>query len=150
LGVEVTRRLHDAAWTGAYAPEVTEAVYAELIDRARCVLSSGRPVVLDASFRSPSLRNEARKLARAHGVPFYFVECRAALDECRRRLERRAGEVSVSDGRLEIFDEFVARWAPPTEVPEHEHVIVDTTKPIDENAGFLGSRLPVWPPGLTE
>src|SRR5207245_342793 len=79
LGVEPTTRMNDRAWSGAYADDVTERVYGELFRRARAVLSSGRPVVLDASFRSRALRDEARALAREHHVPFYFVECRADL-----------------------------------------------------------------------
>jgi uncharacterized protein len=150
LGVEPKARLHDAPWSGAYAPEITSRVYGELVRRARCVLSSGRPVVLDASFRSSAARDDARRLARDYGVPFYFVECRAEPGECRRRLGRRAEESHVSDGRLEIFDEFAARWDPAGEVPEAEHLIVDTEKPLETNARYLEGVLPAWPSGLTQ
>lgn len=149
LGVEETTRLDDAAWAGAYAPEVTDAVYAKLLGRARCVLSSGRPVVLDASFRSPSMRDDARRMAREFGVPFYFLECRADPEECRRRLRARTKAASVSDGRLEIFDDFVAKWEPPSEIPSDEHLVVDTTIPLAENLVTLSHRLPTWPAGFT-
>jgi hypothetical protein len=55
----------------------------------------------------------------------------------------------VSDGRLEIFDEFVARWEPADELPPREHVVVDTGLPIDANVARLERELPVWPEGFT-
>src|ERR1019366_10282683 len=73
LGVEATVPLHELAWHGAYDPAVTERVYAEALRRAEVVLASGRPVVLDASFRSSEMRRAAHNLARAHGVPFRFI-----------------------------------------------------------------------------
>jgi aminoglycoside phosphotransferase family enzyme/predicted kinase len=149
LGVAPTSPMEDPAWSGAYAPEVTERVYRELFRRAGSVLRSRRSVVLDASFRSRALRDEARKLAREHGVPFYFVECRADPDECRRRLRRRAETRTISDGRLEIFDDFLARWERIDEIAPREHVVVDTSLSIDENAKRLMDTLPSWPPGLT-
>jgi aminoglycoside phosphotransferase family enzyme/predicted kinase len=150
LGVQPTTRIDDAVWSGAYAPDFTERVYTELLRRAGCVLSSGRPVVLDATFRSRAEREAARALGRDRGVPFYFVECRVDREECRRRLHHRGGEPSVSDGRLEIFDAFVARWEPVDELPAAEHLVVDTSRPIESNAERLRDELPTWPPGLTD
>jgi hypothetical protein len=150
LGAAPTTPMRDAAWTGAYAPDFTERVYAEVLRRAGCVLSSGRPAILDASFRSRALRRGAQALAREHGVPFYFVECRADPDECRRRLRERAKQRSVSDGRLEIFDEFLARWEPVDELPPQEHLIVDTCLPLETNVARLRNELPVWPQGFTK
>jgi len=57
----------------------------EIRRRAAAVLSSGRPVVLDASFRCRRQRQAARRLAAAHRVPFDFVECRAELGALRQR-----------------------------------------------------------------
>lgn len=149
MGVPPMTRLGDAAWAGAYTEAITERVYGEVFRRAGCVLSSGRPVVLDASFRTRALRAAARKLAMDHGVPFYFVECRADLDECRRRLRAREGEQIVSDGRLEIFDDFVSSFEPIDELPSTEHLIVNTTLPAEANASRLEAELPTWPNGLT-
>lgn len=150
LSAAPTTPMRDAPWTGAYTPDLTDRVYTEVLRRADCVLASGRPAVLDASFRSRSLRRRARALARERGVPFYFVECRADPDECRRRLRERAKQTSVSDGRLEIFDDFVARWEPVEELPPEEHLIVDTRIPLETNLARLRDELPVWPQGFTK
>ncbi len=148
LGVDALHRLDEPAWTGAYDPAFSDRVYDELFRRAGIVLGSGRPVVIDASFRSASLRRGARDLARAHGVPFHFVECRAPQPVCRERLVARARERTVSDGRLAIFDEFCAHYEPVGELSSDEHRVLDTTRPIDESLETLRRSLALWPRGL--
>ena len=148
LGVEAEARVHVAPFSGAYRPDFSRDVYSEVLRRAGAVLTSGRPVVLDASFRSRRARVAARQLADDHSVPFRFVECHASPEVCRRRLELRAREANVSDGRLEIFDDFVARWQTVDDLPETEHSIVDTSKPLETNIAALRRRLPTWPAGL--
>ena len=116
--------------------------------RAEVVLASGRPVVIDASFRSPTMRARARDLAIAHGVPFRFIECRADPEVCRVRLAQRAKTAGVSDGRLDLFDAFRSRFEPVTELPSTEQVVLDTTRPIEESLGLLRERLETWPRGF--
>jgi aminoglycoside phosphotransferase family enzyme/predicted kinase len=148
LGIMATTRVEDQAWTGAYDPSFTETVYDEIIRRAGVVLDSGRPVVLDASFRSVSMRNAARDLARRYNVPFRFVECRATADVCRARLALREQHAAVSDGRLAIFEDFCVRFEPVQEIPEAEHTAINTTLPIEENLDALRGVLQGWPRGL--
>lgn len=148
LGVQATAPVHDGAWQGAYDLAFTEAVYAEVFRRAGVVLASGRSVIVDASFRSRALRARARDLATRYGVPFRLVECRASPEVCRARLRERARGASVSDGRLEIFDDFVARWEPIDELPADEHIVIDTGSPLADNLVVLRNALQTWPPGL--
>lgn len=145
-GATPTTKLYEGAWSGAYDPAFTERVYREVDRSARVVVRSGRPVILDASFRSGSTRQDARRLAQELGVPFRFVECRADPELCRQRLRERALGESVSDGRLEIFDSFLAKWEPVTELPAGEHIVLDTAQPLDANLGHLRNQLPTWPP----
>ena len=149
LGVAAEDKVHVAPFSGAYRTEFSREVYSEVLRRAAAVIESGRPVVLDASFRSRAARATARRLARGHDLPFLFVECYAPAEVCRRRLERRARNANVSDGRLEIFDDFVGRWQAVDELPETEHAILDTSKPLDANVAALKRRLVTWPAGLT-
>ena len=148
LGVEAERFAGERAWAGAYDPRFTEHVYEELLRRARVVLEAGRSVVLDASFRSPGMRASARALAETHGAPFLMLECQAPAEVCRRRLlEREHGE-HVSDGRVQVFDDFIARFEPVTELPASEHVVLDTTRTVDELEARLRTLLPAWPDAL--
>jgi uncharacterized protein len=150
FGVPPTTPLAASAWEGAYTPSHTANVYAEMLRRARWVLGSGRPVVLDASFRTRALRRAAKALAAEHGLPFFFVETRTAPETCRARLRERALAPSVSDGRLEVFDAFRSQWEPVDELSPREHLVVDTSLPLDENLSRLTRTLPAWPPGLTQ
>jgi aminoglycoside phosphotransferase family enzyme/predicted kinase len=148
LGVDANQPMHEAAWSGGYDPGFTDRVYAEAIRRAGVVLESGRPVVIDASFRSPALRALARRLAAARGVPFRFVECRAEAAVCRARLAERERSGGVSDGRLAIFDAFCARFEAVTELPPGEHIALDTSRPVDDNIRLLRAYLDTWPLGF--
>jgi predicted kinase len=104
--------------------------------------------VIDASFRTPAMRAAARILARKHGVPFHFVECRAPREVCRARLVKRATETHVSDGRVEIFDAFASKWVPSREVSPDELVLLDTTRSEIEQLALLRASIDVWPLGL--
>ncbi len=148
IGVRATQPVHDGSWQGAYDPKFTQEVYAEVFRRAGVVLRSGRPVIVDASFRSRALRARARDLAQAHGVPFRLVECRIDYAIAKDRLRERAKRASVSDGRLEIFDDFVAKWENIDEFPEHEHLVLDTAKPVETTLTTLRASVQTWPEGL--
>lgn len=149
IGVRATQPVHDGSWQGAYDPKFTEEVYAEVFRRAGVVLASGRPVLVDASFRSVSMRAQARALAQQHGVPFHMVECRIDYAIAKDRLRERAKRASVSDGRLEIFDDFVAKWQAVEELDAAEHIPLDTSRPLETTIGQLREALRPWPEGLT-
>jgi aminoglycoside phosphotransferase family enzyme/predicted kinase len=144
-----TTRDTSAAFEGLYDPAMTDRVYAEMMHRASTVLESGRPVILDASFRTEELRRAARELASEHGVPFLMVDRRVRPEVCRERLERRERETSVSDGRLAIFDAFRARVEAPEELSAAELLVLDTERPVEQSLAVLDERLAAWPPGLT-
>jgi aminoglycoside phosphotransferase family enzyme/predicted kinase len=148
LGVTPTHRLENASWTGGYDPGVTAKVYDEVLRRAEVVLASGRPVVLDASFRAAEHRAAARALAARLGLPFAFVECTADLPTYEARLAARARQPGVSDGRVEILHDFMAHFEPVTEMSASEHVRIDTRRPLDESLATLRTRLGSWPAGL--
>lgn len=148
LGVMATERIHEAPWEGAYDASFTARVYDEVFRRASVVLRSGRPVVLDASFRERALRQRAQTLALEHGVPFHFVECVCPLELCRERLVERAKTRSVSDGRIEIFDEFVASWEPADGLEAMVYHRADTSRPVVDVLADLRQALPAWPEGL--
>jgi predicted kinase len=77
-----------------------------------------------------------------------FVECRAPAALCRERLARRAGTAVPSDGRLAIFDDFAARFEPVTELSAGEHVVLDTTRPLDDSLAEVRAHVVTWPRGL--
>lgn len=147
LGVKETVPVHRAPFDDAYSDEMNERVYAEVFRRADQVLASGRPVVLDASFRSRELRARASDLAQRHGVGFLFLECRTTPAETERRLAERARAPSISDGRAEIFAEFAARFEPVTELAQNVHLVLDTSGSVEAALRPVLAELPAWPSG---
>jgi hypothetical protein len=139
--VQPTERLDTTQFGGAYSPEASLHVYEEVRARADAVLASGRPVVVDASFRSRAEREALRALAQQHGVPFHFVECRAPLDTCRQRLRARAEQGGVSDAREPLLDAFAARYEPVVELPPSSHLTIDTTCELSRNVRAVIARL---------
>jgi aminoglycoside phosphotransferase family enzyme/predicted kinase len=148
-GVAPEQPLPEGPWKGFYSPEFTRKVYSELRRRASAVLASGRPVVLDASFRARAHRAEAKRLARETGVPFLFLECRAPEGLCRERLREREKTSTVSDGRTEIFGDFGRSWEPVDELDATEHVVLDTSLPVAGNLATLAGTIPFAPPRFT-
>jgi predicted kinase len=117
---------------------MSEAVYEELSRLAEIVLDSGRPVVIDASFRTASTREAARALATRRGIPFTMLECSAADELIRERLAaRERSGAHVSDARGDLFDEFKMHYEPIDELPACEHHRLDTSRPYEDTRRLL-------------
>jgi predicted kinase len=140
LGMAPESPIRDEAWRAAYSDDQTDHVYAALSRRAETVLGSGRSVIIDASFRTRSMRQQVRQLSRALGVTFTFVECRVPIEVSRRRLRERAKAPSISDGRSEILEAFSSRYEAVVELPAGEHVIVSSAGPVSESLGQLAAQ----------
>jgi len=140
MGRSVHESLGREAWSGPYSPDVTADVYEALFSAAETVVSSGRPVVLDASFRTTSMRRSARDLASRLRVPFTFIECTAPRETLLRRLEKRESMAAhESDARPALLEEFEERFEPIRELPPAEHVRLDTSAPRESNRARLRS-----------
>jgi predicted kinase len=150
LGRPPTEHVSAHAWEGAYDPAFTKRVYDEVFRRAGVVLSSGRPVIIDASFRAAESRLAARALASEHNVPLRVLECVAPTEICRERLAQRAAFANVSDATPELLDAFTARFEPIVELPVSEHVKIDTSgtggDPIEQARRVIDT----WPRGLVD
>ncbi|MEA2086333.1 MAG: hypothetical protein U9O84_04795, partial [Chloroflexota bacterium] len=86
-------------------------------------------------------RRKAKRLAGEANAGFFIVEC--VLDEplAKQRLSRRLEEVSVSDGRWEVYQEQKRHFEPVVEVPSPNYVIIDTSQPVDEAAKVALDKL---------
>jgi aminoglycoside phosphotransferase family enzyme/predicted kinase len=145
LGARPEESLESAPWSGAYSAETTERVYEAVWSAAETVVSSGRPVVLDASFRTRAMRGRARQLAESLGVPFTFVECLAPREVIHERLAKREadGGLHESDARTNLLDEFERRYEPATELPEKLTMKLDTSQPKSVTLEALRARFAV-------
>jgi aminoglycoside phosphotransferase family enzyme/predicted kinase len=121
----------DRAPAVAYGADVSRRTFEELFRRAGVVLASGRGVILDATFRARALRRRARELAERFGAPFLFVETTCDEATLRERLRRRAAGRSVSDATEALLDRIRQQFEPVTELGPTEHLLLETTRPIE-------------------
>ena len=132
-GIPVTEHRFDEFDTGIYSAEFSGKTYDKMFSQTKDFLGDGGSVIIDASFIKAKERLKARELAEELGADFFIVEC--SLDEktIKQRLARRLEEVSTSDGRWEIYQPQKRAFDPVVEVPPQNHVIIDTSKPVEEN-----------------
>ncbi|GAA2263968.1 AAA family ATPase [Streptomyces atrovirens] len=111
---------------GLYTPEWTARTYAELLDRAAALLSSGESVVLDATWSDSGRREAALRTAERTGADLVALHCRVPGEVSKARLDSRTAGASVSDA-----DVIVAAAMAAEEPPWPEAVAVDTGGPLE-------------------
>ncbi len=136
VSTDRTRNTAPGIWQGVYSPAAVRRVYQEVFREAGVILDSGRSVIIDASFRTQQSRLEARALARSRRLGFRFLECRADIDVCRRRLAERVGTEHESEATAELLEPFLKSYEPVTELPEQEYACIDTEVPREESLRY--------------
>jgi len=117
---------------GIYSKDFTQRTYEALFKEARENLINGRRVIIDASFSRREERERARQLAEEMGVDFYLIETKCSQEETKRRLSQRQKKPSISDGRLEIYQKQRLDFEEIDEIPAKSHIVIETTKSIEE------------------
>lgn len=72
---------------GHFDPEDKKKVYLAMLEKARTALLAGQNAIVDSTFIHASVRNAFESVARACGVPFFWVEMRADENCIRERLQ---------------------------------------------------------------
>jgi hypothetical protein len=131
-GIPTTEHRFEEFDTGIYSAEFSGKTYDKMFSQTKDILTEGSSVIIDASFIKGGERLKAKRLAEKWGADFFIVEC--SLDEktIKQRLARRLEEVSTSDGRWEIYPSQKRAFDPVVEVLPQNHVIIDTSKSINE------------------
>lgn len=104
-GVGPTTRLPEAA----YAPEMSERVYARMEAEAATVLSSGHAVIADAVFDRDKARGRISVLAERQQVPFHGFWLAAPAEALAARIRARRGD--PSDATPEVLEAQLRRGA---------------------------------------
>lgn len=86
---------------GTYTPALTDQTYEELLRRARCLLSLGESVIIDATWARLDHRHQARRSATTTRSRFIQLRCDSPLEICQQRIARRTDD-SISDATPDI------------------------------------------------
>jgi len=96
----------------------TARTYARLLELARVALEAGWPVIVDAAFLRRAERARFAALARALGVPFTILDCRAPLGLLRERVRQRQARGSdASEADVAVLER-LAGLAEPLDAAE--------------------------------
>lgn len=104
-GVEATERLPEAAYTR----EVSRAVYARVLEKARAAVKAGHAVVVDAAFLAAGERSAVEAVAAEADVPFSGIWLTAPREVLLARVAARRGD--ASDATTEVVERQLASGA---------------------------------------
>jgi aminoglycoside phosphotransferase family enzyme/predicted kinase len=121
FGVAPTERLPESA----YAPEVSDEVYAMCRKRALMALVGGQAVIVDAVHAKQDEREALAALAGEMGVPFTGLWLQAPPEVMRQRIARRTSD--TSDATPAVMDAQLAY-----EIGEQNFQVIDASLPFDQ------------------
>ncbi len=128
LQIAPTEKHYESFGEGIYSGDISRRTYEKAVELASALLEQGRPVIIDASFKSRSDRAITIKLAQQAGVPLYVIECTCPDNVVKVRLEKRMQDKdNPSDGRWEILQEQKKQYEEIREFPVDCHFKVDTS-----------------------
>ncbi len=129
LNINPTDRHHVGFGEEIYSADVSRRTYGKAYELAAAMIKAGKPVIIDASFKSRTERQEAVELSRNLGVPFYMIECICRDEIIKMRLDKRAREKdNASDGRWEIYAAQKKDFDEINEIPADRHFKIDTAE----------------------
>jgi predicted kinase len=112
---------------GLYEPKMRMAVYQEMFRRAERLLSDQVSVILDATFSTANVRQQAAELAHRHGAVSCFAHCHCPADVSIERIKiRRANGPTTSDATTATYTQLARSFEP--DPPELLVWNVDTTE----------------------
>ena len=110
---------------GLYSEEMTERVYAGLLERALPLIDSGRVAVLDATYATQAHRQVAVDWAAGKSVPVSIIEARCSEAESLRRLRRRQRkDRDPSDAGPEIYAKSRSAYDPLSDLAGRSSLII--------------------------
>lgn len=127
-----------------YHPSNRQRVYEEMFQRANELLATGQSVVLDATFISAALREQAATLAVAQRATYLNVFCDCPAEIAKARIAARmARAMDASEGRPELYDQQAQANEPQT--PRSDSFSIDSRQAISimgaQVLGALQQRL---------
>jgi aminoglycoside phosphotransferase family enzyme/predicted kinase len=141
-GIGLTTHPTQEYGRGIYDEDFNSLTYSELLRQTEECLTSGRGVIVDATFKDPRHRRRFMELSSRLRLPVIFVECRASEAKTLERLkirEQRPGE--VSDATRAIYLRQRGEFAALTDIPESMRIIANTETDPDQVVGEVLNSL---------
>lgn len=125
-----------------YSEEMSAKTYDKLLEHALACVREGHSTAIDATFSRPADRDRVTSAFDAEGIACYFIETRAPAAVIRKRLEeRRHGQETASDARLEDYEMLRNRYEPPREVEAGRLLQIPTDQSVEQSLRQLYLRL---------
>jgi len=134
FGVAPSERLP----ASAYAPEVSDRVYAMCRKRALMALEGGQAVIVDAVHAKQEEREALAALAAEKRVPFTGLWLEAPAQFMRDRIATRTGD--VSDATQEVVDVQLGY-----DIGPQSFEVIDASLPVDQVAASCLERIGAQP-----
>lgn len=109
VGSDQTRKEKHAM--GKYSLKDRRNVYEEMLSRMEQHLTSGEPVILDATFYKEDLRLPFAILAKNKGIPLYKLWIEAPIEVIKERVSSRRDD---SDADFAVYQKLSADFEPPS------------------------------------
>jgi predicted kinase len=141
-GIGLTTHTTQEYGQGIYNDDFNSLTYGALLKQTEDCLTSGRGVIVDATFKDPQHRRQFIELSSRLRLPVLFVECRASEEKTLQRLktrQQRPGE--VSDATLAIYLRQRDQFAPLSDIPESMRIIANTEADPGQVAGEILNSL---------
>ncbi len=134
LRIPASEHRYEGFGEGIYSADVSRKTYEKALELALENLETHRTVIIDASYKSRQERLRAFESGRRAGADVFVVECVCPEGIIEKRLNSRLSEGGdISDGRWEIFLAQRGDFERIDEIPERNHLIVDTSLEAEEN-----------------
>ena len=131
-GLPAREKSRSGLGEGLYSVDQTEKTYRRLAKLAELVLQSGYSAIVDATFLRRSYRDDFRRLAEQHGLPFTILHCVATDEELEQRVAARelAGR-DPSEATLDVLNA-QRKHQEPLDSDEKSHSIQLDSKAIND------------------
>ena len=134
-GLPARGKSRSAVGEGLYSVDQTEKTYRRLRELAELVLQSGYSVIVDATFLQRRYRQDFRRLAENHKLPFTILHCVATETELEQRVAVRALEGrDPSEANLEVL-KAQRKSQQPLDADEESHVVRLHSEDISDPLG---------------
>jgi predicted kinase len=117
---------------GMYSREATSMTYGKLLLLAQEEIEKENSVILDATFSRKNQRREVIRLADAMDANIVFIECLCGEAVIKDRLKKRNSVPTLSDARVEHFENLKTVFEPFNDIPQSIHITVNTQRALDD------------------